>query len=106
MARADYCGDGVPHTQNGTPIDMFDGQGIQSPESVPGDGFSFEAGWGPQGAVCVSHPRFRDAGPDGQMLLPTCWSQLPRCLDLAQAQQQGALIANASVERPRLVCGV
>ena len=41
MARADYCGDGVSHTRNGTLIDMYDGLGIQSrasgSDSVPSD---------------------------------------------------------------------
>ena len=29
MVRADYCGDGVGHTRNGTPIDLFDRIGVQ-----------------------------------------------------------------------------
>jgi len=58
MARADYCGDGVGHTRNGTPIDIFDHVGIQRDE--PAAGMTFEAAWGEDGAVCVSHTRLPD----------------------------------------------
>lgn len=49
MARADYCGDGVPHTKSGTLIDLYDIHGIQT--VVPNDGQTFEAGWNEDGAV-------------------------------------------------------
>lgn len=55
MVRADYCGDGVGHTRNGTPIDLFDRIGIQADEPAPG--MSLEAAFGPRGAVCVRHTR-------------------------------------------------
>jgi hypothetical protein len=55
LVRADYCGDGVGHTRNGTPIDIFDRIGIQADETAPG--LRFEAAFGPDGAVCVAHPR-------------------------------------------------
>lgn len=52
MVRADYCGDGVPHTTNGTPIDVSDrcgrgGAGAPDVEllgvgSFLGDGTSFD----------------------------------------------------------------
>jgi ADYC domain len=58
LVRADYCGDGVGHTRNGTPIDIFDRIGIQRDETAPG--MSFEAAFGPEGAVCVAHPRLAD----------------------------------------------
>ena len=56
MVRADYCGDGVGHTRNGTPVDIFDRIGIQRDEVA--EGMTLEAAWGPEGAVCVSHTRF------------------------------------------------
>ncbi len=58
MVRADYCGDGVGHTRNGTPIDLFDRIGVQRDE--PAEGMTLEAAWGPEGAVCVSHTRLPD----------------------------------------------
>jgi hypothetical protein len=53
--RADYCGDGVGHTRDGTPIDIFDRIGVQRDEVAPG--ITFEAAFGPDGATCVAHPR-------------------------------------------------
>jgi hypothetical protein len=58
MVRADYCGDGTSHTRNGTPIDVYDGEGIQRDEPAPG--MSFEAAWGKDGAVCVTRTRVPD----------------------------------------------
>lgn len=51
MVRGDYCGDGAATTRDGTAIEIFDGHGIWQPDRLPG--FRFEAGWTPQGAVCV-----------------------------------------------------
>lgn len=55
LVRADYCGDGVGHTRDGTPIDIFDRIGVQADEPRPD--MSFEAAFGPEGAVCVRHTR-------------------------------------------------
>ncbi len=61
MIRADYCGDGVPHTKNGTPIDVWDVFGIQSKADVDWD---LEAEWTPTGARCIKHTRIGDGGAD------------------------------------------
>jgi ADYC domain len=53
LVRADYCGDGVGHTRDSTPIDIFDTIGIQRDEPAPG--MTFEAAWRADGAVCVRH---------------------------------------------------
>ena len=58
LVRADYCGDGVGHTRNGTRIGLFDRIGIQRDEREPG--ISFEAAFTPEGASCVAHPRLAD----------------------------------------------
>jgi hypothetical protein len=55
MIRADYCGDGTPHTRDGTLMDLYDKAGINRDE--PGPGMEFEAAWGPLGAVCVRRVR-------------------------------------------------
>jgi hypothetical protein len=55
MVRADYCGDGVATTREGTQIDIFDRHGVQRAETE--QGWRFEAGWSPAGAVCVAHTR-------------------------------------------------
>ncbi len=59
MATADYCGDGVSHTVDGTLIDMYDDLGIQV--KAPFDLTSplvFDAAWTTQGAYCVSKDRW------------------------------------------------
>ena len=56
MVRADYCGDGVGHTLDGTPIDVWDAQGSVRPDRVPG--MDDEAEWGPEGATRIRHTRY------------------------------------------------
>ena len=55
LYRADYCGDGQGWTADGTLIDVYDDAGVQSPEVR--STLEFEAGWSPDGAVCVHHTR-------------------------------------------------
>lgn len=59
MVRADYCGNGIGHTQDGTSIDVYDRLGIQAP--VDDDGMTFEAAWNADGAVFLSRTRFSGA---------------------------------------------
>jgi hypothetical protein len=62
MARADYCGNGTPHTREGTAINVWDrlpAPGpIQKHGLLPPLGMLFEAGWSPHGAVCMSRARW------------------------------------------------
>lgn len=58
LVRADYLGDGVGNTRNGTPIVIFDKIGIRADGPAPG--MTLEAAWGPDGAVCVRHTRLQD----------------------------------------------
>ena len=58
MVRADYAGKGEGTTRNGMSIDMFDELGIQKPDNAATQ--NFEAGWTPQGAVCVRHVRVKE----------------------------------------------
>jgi hypothetical protein len=53
MLRADYCGDGVAHTVNGTPINVYDHAGVQ----VDTEAWPVDAEWTPDGAACVNHYR-------------------------------------------------
>ncbi|HSK02318.1 MAG TPA: ADYC domain-containing protein [Kofleriaceae bacterium] len=66
LARADYCGDGRSHTQEGTRINIWDtlpAPGpIQKHGLLPPLGMLFEAGWGTHGAVCLSHARWLTLG--------------------------------------------
>ena len=61
MVRADYCGDGMPHTITGTNV------GVATPQfpmtrSDCSDGRCFEASWSKDGAVCVAHSRWSGPG--------------------------------------------
>jgi ADYC domain/Pentapeptide repeats (8 copies) len=62
LARADYCGDGVPHTHDGTLINVWDTLPppgpIQKHGLLPPTGMLFEAGWNTGGAVCLSRARW------------------------------------------------
>jgi hypothetical protein len=62
LARADYCGIGVPHTRNGTTINVWDTLPAPGPIQRHGLlaplGMAFEAGWDTGGAVCLSHSRW------------------------------------------------
>lgn len=59
MMRADYCGNGTPHTVNGTTVNLFDNFGIQDDESVT---LTLEAEWTINGASCVKHARWGQGG--------------------------------------------
>jgi hypothetical protein len=50
MLRADYCGDGTSWTVAGTPVNVYDGAGIQSDDCA----WSFEAEWTAAGARFVA----------------------------------------------------
>ncbi len=54
LLRADYCGDGTPHTISGTIINLYDAAGVQEDT----EDWSLEAEWDQDGARCVtSHLR-------------------------------------------------
>lgn len=61
MIRADYCGNGVTHTYDGTSIDIYDHlqSGQQMATSTNGsDGFYHEAYWESDGAHCINKTRW------------------------------------------------
>jgi hypothetical protein len=102
MGRADYCGGGVSFTKNGTPIDLYDVKGIQTPTDDAS--MIFEAGWGVDGAVCVSRARYEATATSGERVLPSCWSALPKCTTWSEASSRGAVIGNSSRIQSRTLC--
>lgn len=69
-ARADYCGDGLPHTLQGLLIHVLDELGIQ--EAEPNVTYEVEAEWGPDGATCVNPEWRRLSGLPLECERPTC----------------------------------
>lgn len=100
-ARADYCGDDQATTRDGTAIDLYDTVGVQqrTPDLA---GFEFEAGWAPDGAVCVHHARIPE-----NLALDELPARCPRLADAAigadcdepHALAEGALILTRSIQR-------
>jgi len=58
MLRGDYGGNGRPFTNNGMTVDIYDPRGIQVSDADAT--LTFEAGWSPDGAVCVHHARVKE----------------------------------------------
>ncbi len=102
MVRADYCGDGTSWTLDGTFIDIDDPSGLQVATDAPE--MQFEAGWGPDGAVCVRTSRYAIASERGDAIVPSCWSSLPRCEDREAAYATGALLTTASLHDSIAAC--
>ncbi|PTE09065.1 hypothetical protein C9427_17945 [Mesorhizobium helmanticense] len=98
MIRADYCGDGVGHTRNGTPIVVYDRKGIQQDEAVPD--MSFEAAWDAGGALCVSHTRIPDV-LTMEGLARICPDVRRQERPAACESRAGALILNRSIDLRR-----
>lgn len=62
MARADYCGNGRSHTQEGTRVDVYDSlkrltRATESTSDWNLRKFSFEAAWTHEGAWCLARTR-------------------------------------------------
>ena len=97
MLRAAYGGAERAWTRDGMSIDIDDRVGIQDPANDPGQ--RFEAGWMPEGAVCVAHVRVPENGALADVL-----AAHPRLAGLTgpelrtedRATALGALVVNRS----------
>ena len=101
MMRADYCGNGIAHTRNGTPIDVFDRLGIQK-ETVQTD-MQFEAAWSSDGATCIVKPRLKDSSWSLEDLVRQCPERflkndgkVAECSPDTEIPKEEALIFNKS----------
>jgi hypothetical protein len=84
-------------TRDGTRVDIYDGAGIQVADKDPED--FFEAGWAPEGAVCLAHPRAPENGSLADILAhaPRLAGRLgPVDCTEAHAAALGALLFNRS----------
>lgn len=88
MTRADYASRGEPHTRDGTRIDVADIAGVQT--HGPDHGYVFEAGWGPDGAVCVAQTRWPDLISRKALIAQA--PALDGPCDAATARSRGALL--------------
>jgi hypothetical protein len=98
MVRADYCGNGAGHTREGLQIDVYDRLDIQTADPAPT--MSFEAAWGPDGAVCVHKVRVPEAA-SLDALVHACPQRLAGktgtyCTEEAALRSSETLILNAS----------
>lgn len=102
LVTADYGGNSVPHTRNGTHIDIWDDIGIQASGSRDNPEYAFEAGWTPRGAVCVAKTRWSDLESMDQ--LAADFPQLPTAAACSEAsgREGGALLYNGSLIVPKL----
>lgn len=98
--RAAYGGDDRAWTVDGTLIDLYDRLDVQQPETV--DPMPFEAGWSPDGAVCVAHPRIPANGDLAAIVSahPMLTGRTgPEICDEAAATAAGAIVFNRSQRR-------
>ena len=99
MVRADYDGRGNAHTRDGTTIDGWGDIGGEVPETLNDPAFAFEAGWGPDGAVCVARTRWPELLPTSVLLASRPDLRGTPC-DEAEARRRGAVLFNRSKLRP------
>ena len=97
LMRGEYGGDGVPHTRNGTLVDLWDRAGIAAADGD--EGLDFEAGWGPDGAVCLAHARVPEvATREALVARYPRLAAMPDCTE-ETAAAAGALVFNRSARQ-------
>ena len=100
MVRAAYCNN-QGTTKDGTEIDYFDSLGIARDETTGDPAFAFEAGWEPQGAVCVAHTRRPEVLSMAALLAACPRLAIPPVCSEATAVRAGAILFNRSRPVPQ-----
>ncbi|MEO6276460.1 ADYC domain-containing protein [Roseateles sp.] len=98
MVRGDYGGGGVPFTENGQKIDVYDDAGLQIADMSPSQ--VFEAGWNEHGAVCVHHMRVAGKLAAGELeaRFPQLRGRVGAVCTEAFARAHGATVFNRSAD--------
>jgi len=96
LIRADYCGDGTPHTVNGTVLDVFDY--LTPPVQLQEETWQMEARWNQNGALCLSkqrHPEIPFPGCLRQLdpKKPASYVPLPKCQPYALGDDRGLVVS-------------
>lgn len=94
MLRADYCGNGIAHTREGTPIDVYDRLQIQ--QSTVNSEMTFEAAWNPEGAVALNRTRYPQTR---QQLQQECPEKLQTISKQPDPLSSNGLLFNDSIAR-------
>jgi len=96
LVRADYSGDGHSTTRDGRLIDIYDLIGVQSQSNLPGQ--QFEAGWSPEGAICVRHVRIKEnvSLQELERTVPRLKGRLGDICTEDFARSEGAILFNRS----------
>ncbi|TWT15312.1 ADYC domain-containing protein [Reyranella sp. CPCC 100927] len=96
MVRGDYGGQGKPFTKDGMRIDVYDRFGVQTAENDTAD--AFEAGWSPDGAVCVHHVRVKENTTLAELeaAFPRLKGRTGTICTEDYARAQGAVVFNRS----------
>jgi hypothetical protein len=95
LIRADYCGNGTPHTRDGTAIDVADGLQIQIYDGNYQSDWEPEAVFGPDGAHCVQNPRLVSLNWDGtcpgtsRPVMPSCDASFDYAMYQAETSAPG-----------------
>lgn len=110
MIRADYCGDGRPHTFDNTTIDFYDhltNGKIATTGTTGQDGFYFESDWDTDGAHCLNSTRWMPVSLSGiEMNRSTAnpdWEYVR--LNCPERFAFPVLTANGSASVPDRACG-
>ncbi len=81
LKRADYCGNGQHHTENGHSLDVYDKLDLMTPETV--GLWGVEAMWGPDGAICMNFTRKLDYTKDvNDNTKEYIGCEIPDCVDI------------------------